>query len=114
MLALVRQLLAVRRGHPLLHDPGVEESVAYVDGQVVVVYRRLGTVESAVALNFSDTPSKTVLAGRSTWRRLLDSTEIPPDGSEPAPGLVMAGGQVPLAPWGFAVCWGDHHRSSAS
>ena len=112
MLALVRQLLAVRRGHPLLHDPGADESVAYIDGQIAVVYRRLGTVESAVALNFSDTSNETVFAGRTTWRRLLDSTELPPDNSEPTPGLVMAGGRIPLAPWGFAVCWGDPVVSS--
>jgi maltooligosyltrehalose trehalohydrolase len=107
MLALVRQLLALRRGHPLLHDPAAEESTAYVEGDVIVVYRRLGSIESATMLNFGEEPSEVTLAGAVTWRRLLDSTELPPDDGEPTPGLVMAGGRIPLAPWGFAVCWGE-------
>ncbi|HVV74582.1 MAG TPA: malto-oligosyltrehalose trehalohydrolase [Mycobacteriales bacterium] len=107
MFELVRRLLALRRGHPLLHDPAADESIAYLDGPVIVVYRRHGTVESAAMLNFSGGGRDVVLAGTATWRRLLDSTELPPDHGEPSPGLVMAGGRVPLAPWGFAVCWGE-------
>jgi maltooligosyltrehalose trehalohydrolase len=107
MLSLVRQLLALRRGHPLLRDPDAEESIGYVDDHVVVVHRRHGTLKSATLLNFSDEPTRVALAGAVTWRRLLDSTELPPDDAEPAPGLVVAGGRVPLAPWGFAVCWGE-------
>ncbi|HVT21064.1 MAG TPA: malto-oligosyltrehalose trehalohydrolase [Mycobacteriales bacterium] len=107
MLDLVRRLLAVRRGLPLVNDPDADESLGYVEGPAVVVYRRLGTVESAVTLNFSDTATDVALAGGSTWRRLLDSTEFAPDEGEPTPGLVLAGGRVPLAPWGFAVCWGE-------
>jgi hypothetical protein len=107
MLSLVRQLLALRRGHPLLRDPDAEESIGYVDDRVVVVHRRHGTLKSATLLNFSDEPTRVALAGAVTWRRLLDSTELPPDDAEPAPGLVVAGGRVPLAPWGFAVCWGE-------
>ena len=84
-LALVQRLLALRRDYPLLHDPFAEESVAYVDGEVIVVYRRRGTVESAVALNFSDEAGEVGLAGATTWRRVLDSTELPPDDGEPAP-----------------------------
>jgi maltooligosyltrehalose trehalohydrolase len=107
MLESVRQLIALRRGHPLLSDPDADESVGYVDGPVVVIYRRHGTIESAAALNFSESDAEVVLGGTATWRRLLDSTELPPDDGEPTPGLVMAGGRLPLAPWGFAVCWGE-------
>ncbi|HWC33910.1 MAG TPA: malto-oligosyltrehalose trehalohydrolase [Mycobacteriales bacterium] len=107
MLALVRQLLALRRGHPLLHDTEADESVGYVAGQVIVVYRRHGTAESAIAMNFGEQPAQATLPGSATWRRLLDSTELPPEDGEPTPGLVVVGGRVPLAPWGFAVCWGD-------
>ncbi|HVS67059.1 MAG TPA: malto-oligosyltrehalose trehalohydrolase [Mycobacteriales bacterium] len=111
-LALVRRLLALRRGHPLLNDPAADESVAHLGGPVIVIYRRHGTVESATALNFSDTACEVALAGTATWRRLLDSTELPPDEGEPTLGLTMVDGRVPLAPWGFAVCWGEPSTSA--
>ncbi|MGN6474385.1 MAG: malto-oligosyltrehalose trehalohydrolase [Mycobacteriales bacterium] len=104
MLAFVGALLSLRRSCPLLCDVGAHTSVGYVDGEIVVVHRRHGTAEVATALNFSERPSETVLAGTGTWRRLIDSTELPPDAGEPMPGLVLPGGRVPLEPWGFAVC----------
>jgi maltooligosyltrehalose trehalohydrolase len=112
MLVLVRELLALRRRCGLLYDARADESVAYVDGQVVVVYRRRGPVEIATALSFSDRPETTVLAG-SGWRRLLDSTELPPDDGEPTPGLALVDGRVPLAPWGFAVCTAEQRELGA-
>ncbi len=113
MLALVRVLLALRRSCPLLCEAGVDESVSYLDAQVLVVYRRQGLAEVATALNFSDSPTEVVLAGVGTWHRLVDSTELPPDGGEANTGVVMADGRLTLAPWGFAVCLAESAEAAA-
>jgi maltooligosyltrehalose trehalohydrolase len=103
-LALVKGLLDVRRACPALHDPAATETVGYLDGTAVVVYRRTGQAEVASAFNFSDQPCDVTLAGAAPWHRLLDSTELPPDDGSPMPGLRLPGGRVPLAGYGFAVC----------
>ena len=55
VLDLYRSLLALRRGHSVLTDPGAVQQVD-VDGDLMIVTRRLDGVESVLTLNFSDEP----------------------------------------------------------
>ena len=53
MRDLYRTLLSLRRKHRVLTDPGADQDVA-VDGNAMVVTRRLGEVESVLTMNFGD------------------------------------------------------------
>ncbi|MGA9277590.1 malto-oligosyltrehalose trehalohydrolase [Ilumatobacter sp.] len=55
LLAWYTELIAIRRSHPVLTDPTAEQVVA-LDGDVVIVERRLGDATSVLVLNFGDAP----------------------------------------------------------
>lgn len=79
LLELYRALLSVRRDHPILTDPDADQSVR-LDGALMTVTRRLGDVESVLAMNFGNSP--------------VDDT------ASQAPIVVdTAGGDGPIAAW---------------
>ena len=57
VLDTYRELIRLRRAHPVLTDPAAEQEVE-LDGDVVVLRRRLDGVEATLTLNFSDAPDE--------------------------------------------------------
>jgi maltooligosyltrehalose trehalohydrolase len=88
---LVSRLLEVRKTLPLLRDPEVDESVGYVDAEVVVVHRRRDSARAAVALNFSDA-ERVVELPEAPWELAIDSD------------CTLSDYRLTLAPFGFGVC----------
>jgi maltooligosyltrehalose trehalohydrolase len=102
MLDLVRRLLGLRRALPLIRQPRVEESISYLEDGVVIIYRRQGGDELAVALNFCDEPRDMRLPGTTAWRQALGSTDVAAQPEAAAADVVD--GLLSLEPFGFAVC----------
>jgi maltooligosyltrehalose trehalohydrolase len=55
LLELYRTLLIVRRDHAILTAPDADQTVQ-LDGSLMTVTRRLGDLESVLAMNFGDSP----------------------------------------------------------
>jgi maltooligosyltrehalose trehalohydrolase len=94
---LYRDLIALRRREPALHNSSRENTLAHADGNVVTLTRTHGGTSVAAFYNLSDTAGSGQLPAGERWDEVLrtdagDTTSRDTDA-----------GRFSLDPWGFRV-----------
>jgi maltooligosyltrehalose trehalohydrolase len=89
---LYRDLIALRRREPALHNSSRENTLAHAEGSVVTLTRTHGETSVAVFFNLSSTAESGQLPAGERWDEVLRTQ----------PGDLTAG-TFALDPWGFRV-----------
>ncbi len=109
LLEFYRELLLLRKDHPVLSRPSKEdlEITAYEAGKVLYVRRWSGPAQTAAAFHFGETPVTLSLpVPHGEWNRLVDSADPRWEGSgSSVPGTFRSNGETTLvlSPRSFAL-----------
>jgi maltooligosyltrehalose trehalohydrolase len=101
---LYRDLIALRRREPALHNSSRENTVAHAEGSIVTLTRTHGDTSVAAFFNLSGAPGSALLPDGARWDEALPTK----------PGA-KTDGTISLDPWGFRVfCAGSSSEPAES
>ena len=94
---LYRDLIALRRREPALHNSSRENTLAHAEGNVVTLTRTHGESSVAAFFNLSDSTGSGLLPAGERWDELLRTNRGEANSGETNAGTLS------LRPWDFRV-----------